>query len=134
MSVVRTYRIEPFNGAELVIQETYRERDFTQVEYEDFHKLVEDLTEVDQIAAARCQYRLDHHIPSHEETPGVVISGLYLNGSVRELNVRYKESCSGLYVVEEIRRYYGIFFSLHWRNMIACQRDNYGSLFDSVDD
>ena len=134
MSVIRTYRIEPFNGAELVIQETYCERLLTQAEYEDFHKLVEDLTDVDEIEAARSKYRLDHYIPAHEEIPSVVISGLYLDGHIREINARFKPGCTSLFDTSEIHRYFSIFDSRHWRNMIACQRDNYGSLFGSVDD
>lgn len=132
--MLRTYRIERAQGFEFVIQETYRNYTWTKEENDMFSNLIKNETDTSVIAEKRRQFIEDNQIPVHDHFPAVVVRGALVENKIVEISASYVPSVLYPEVQSEINKFYGIFDSRHWRNMIACQRDSYGSLFGSDND
>lgn len=152
MQVLRQYRIERANGLEFVVCEVYRPHTWTQTEYDawqqwkgdhqaddpgfsqdDFKSALKQFLDSELPDLANTFYGLRDMIPLYELLPSVVVRGLILDNKVAELYVSFDRASLYPEVQDEINRFFAI-FDKHWRNMIACQRDSYGSLFDSDND
>lgn len=132
--MLRQYRIERVQGIEFVVQETFRNYTWTKDEFDRFAKQVSAMDNVQDVELARAQFRIDNEIPVYEQFPCVVVRGAVADNRVVEFYASCDSVVNRPLFQSEIDRFFGVFDSKHWRNMIACQRDNYGSLFGSDND
>ena len=146
--MVRQYRIDRFNGMEILVCEVFRKHLFTQSEHDalvkyneehldapltdsDFRTIVnEELSKdgVDEFLGLRWP------IPLYDATPELILRGPVVENHLVSLQVEYVPSVLPPQVLDEVNRFYGVLDSRHWRSTITNQLERYGSLFESADD
>lgn len=146
--MVRQYRLERLQGLEVLVCEVYRLHTWTQSEYDayqswksaqpdlpdldqlDFKEVLED-----QLRSGKEQFfGLTDIIPLYDSFPAIVLRGIIVDNRIANLSADYVGSVLSTEVIEEIRSFYGVMDSKHWRNMVSCQVERYGSLFTSDND
>lgn len=146
--MVRQYRIDRFNGMEILVCEVYRKHLFTQAEHQALLKYNEEHPDAHLGCAefrlvvdeALAQEGVDEYaglrwpIPVYDTTPEVVLRGPVVENRIAQLQVEYLPSVLPVEVCDEVRRFYDVLEERHWRSMIANQIARYGSLFESEDD
>lgn len=152
--MIRQYRIDRFNGLEVLVCEVYRKHLLTQAEHEaylawkevqvkicpdsfaspaDFRSDLNDwLDEHSEDKAP--YYGLTEPIPVYDYLPAMVLRGVVVDNRIASLQVDYVASVISVEVVDAVNRFYGVLDSLHWRDMISHQIERYGSLFEPEDD
>lgn len=148
--MVRQYRIDRYNGLEVLVCECYRKHTWTQSEYDayvrwsdsipnvpccqdDFKSLLNDFLE-DPKNEGQTFFGLSVPIPVFDNCPCLVLRGIVVDNKAASLQVDYLSSMLPPEIIDEIGRFYGVFDSRHWRNMVSHQVEKYGSLFESEDD
>ena len=150
--MIRQYRIDRFNGLEVLVCECYRRHTWTQSEYEayirwrdsdqvlavnacqdDFKVLLNEFLD-DPENDGRSFFGLVEPIPLFDSFPCLVLRGAVVDNKLASLQADYVCSMLPPEIVDEIRRFYGVFDSRHWRNMVSSQVEKYGSLFGPEDD
>lgn len=146
--MVRQYRIDRFNGMDILVCEVFDKHLFTQAEHEalvkynedhldspltdaDFRVLVNDELSKDGIDQV---FGLRFPIPVYDSVPVVVLRGPVIDNRLVSLQVEYSSVVLPPVVFDEVRRFYNVLDSRHWRDAIDKQITAYGSLFESVDD
>lgn len=152
--MIRQYRIDRFNGLEVLVCEIFRRHLFTQAEYEAFFKWKEDQEKVrpNQVyldsdfkaglnewldaehSEGETFYGITEPIPVYDYVPYMVLRGVIVNNRVASLQVDHDVTALSPEILDAVNRFYGVFDSPHWRDMVAHQLERYGSLFASVDD
>lgn len=146
--MVRQYRIDRFNGMEILVCEVYRKHLFTQAEQQAFFTYNEEHkgSEVtnsefriivnEALAEEDCEEYagLRWPIPVYDSTPEIILRGPVVENRIASLQVEYLPSVLPPVIVDEVQRFYQVLDSRHWRNTIDNQLQRYGSLFESVDD
>lgn len=153
--MVRQYRIEPYNGVEFLVCECFRKHTWTQAENDAFFAYMEDekrkhpgipvleasfLNDLNDFLAGLRPgedsrfYGLDEPVPVYDTFPCVVLRCAVVDGRPASIQVDFLQSVMSPTVLDEINRLFGVFDSRHWRDMVAHQLANYGTLFSSSDD
>ena len=148
----RHYRIDRFNGMDLLVCEVFQKHTWSQNENDAFFQWKEEQekTRPDQLyLPADFKYELEEAlkredvkeyfglkepIPVFNWLPSIILRGPVFDNRIMSLQVEYDGSVLPPVIFEEIRRFYDVVDSLHWRNMIAHQVEDYGTLFTSPDD
>lgn len=152
--MVRQYRIDRFNGLEVLVCEIYRKHTYTQREYEAFHawKLEQEKIRPNEIYI-ESDFRSDFNewldsehseqdtffgisepIPTYDYQPHMVLRGVVVDNRIASLQVDYDGATLSPEVCDAVWKFYGVMDSPHWRNMVSHQIEKYGSLFASADD
>ena len=146
--MVRQYRIDRFNGMEILVCECYERHLFNQAEHQ---ALVEYNEEHLQDPVSNSEFRiivnealeqegvdsylgLKWPIPVYDSTPCVILRGPVIDNRIMSLQVEYIPSVGDATVCDEVRRFYMLMDSRHWRDTINHQLEKYGSLFEPEDD
>lgn len=146
--MVRQYRIDRFNGMEILVCECYERHLFSQAEH---NALVEYNEEHLQDSVSNSDFRiivnealaqegvdsylgLRYPIPVYDSTPCVILRGPVINNRIVSLQVEYLPSVGSATVCDEVWKFYQLMDSRHWRDTIAHQLEKYGLLFESQDD
>lgn len=148
--MIRQYRIERFQGMEVLVCECFRKHTWTQSEYEAFNKWSVSLPDLqsnmddfkvllnefleDPKNEGQSFFGLFEPIPLFDSYPCLVLRGVVVDNKVASLQVDYVSSMLPPEIIHEISEFYGVFDSRHWRNMVSTQVEKYGSLFGSTDD
>ena len=150
--MIRQYRIERFQGMEMLVCECFRKHTWTQVEFEAFRawcssssSSVPDPNQLDfkyaleeflklPANAGHSFFGLTDLIPLYDPLPCVILRGVVVDNRLASLQVDYTASMLPPEILHEISSFYGVFDSRHWRNMVSHQVEKYGSLFESEDD
>lgn len=149
--MIRQYRIDRFNGLEVLVCEIFRKHTFTQAEYEAFHawKLKQEATKPPMVYL-ECEFRADldewlqqEHdpkdtffgisdpVPVYDYQPHIVLRGVIVDNRIASLQVDYTASVLPPEVMDAVTKFYGVMDSRHWRDMVDHQHQKYGSLFES---
>lgn len=153
--MIRQYRIEHFNGLEMLVCEVFRKHTWTQSEYEawqlwkrdeakvrpnqvylqsDFRAdLVEFLSNLKPGEDSK-YYGLSEPIPVYDVFPHVVLRGVIVDNRIASLQVDYTGDMLPLEIQFEVKAFYEVMDSRHWRDTVAHQLEKYGTLFTSEDD
>lgn len=145
--MVRQYRLERMQGLEVLVCEIFRLHTWTQGEYDSYCKWKDSLKDYDsdsssQFVFKRCLetalndgesefFGLTDIIPLYDSFPAIVLRGIIVDNRIANLSADYNGSVLPIEVIEEIRAFYGLLDSKHWRNTVSCQIERYGSLFES---
>lgn len=146
--MVRQYRIDRFNGMEILVCECFERHLFTQFENEalfayneehkddpvgnsDFRSIVNEALAQE---GTDSYLGLKWPIPVYDSVPCVILRGPVMDNRIVSLQVEYVPSVLPPVVCDEIRRFYGLMDSRHWRDTINHQLERYGSLFEPEDD
>lgn len=146
--MVRQYRIDRFNGMEILVCEVYDRHLFTQSEHEalvvyneehlqdpvsnsDFRTIVNEALAQDGVDSF---LGLKWPIPVYDSTPCVILRGPVVDNRIVSLQAEYISSTSHVVVCDEIWKFYQLMDSRHWRDTINHQLERYGSLFEPTDD
>lgn len=146
--MVRQYRIDRFNGMEILVCEVYDRHLFTQAEHEalvayneehlqdpvsnaDFRAIVNEALAQEGVDS---YLGLKWSIPVYDSTPCVILRGPVIDNRIMSLQVEYVPSVGSATVCDEIRKFYDLMDSRHWRDTINHQLESYGSLFEPEDD
>lgn len=146
--MVRQYRIDRFNGMEILVCEVYNRHLFNQAEHEalvayneehlqdpvsnaDFRSIVNDALSQEGVDS---YLGLKWPIPVFDSTPCVILRGPVIDNRIMSLQVEYVPSVGSAIVCDEVRKFYDLMDSRHWRDTINHQLEKYGSLFESQDD
>lgn len=152
--MVRQYRIDRYNGLEVLVCECYRKHTWTQLEYDAFsawksdrektlppmiHLQSDFIIELNEwldeaVENNQTFFGLVEPIPVYDPYPAIVLRSVVVDNRPASLQVDYLQSVLSPEILEEVKRFYGVFDSRHWRNMVAHQVENYGTLFTSSDD
>lgn len=146
--MVRQYRIDRFNGMEILVCECFSRHIFSSLEqqafstYNDEHpgaevsqsefrvivneKLSED--GVEEFAGLR------YPIPLYGTIPDIILRGPVVDNRIVSLQVEYAAYVMHPSVCDEIWKFYQVMESRHWRDTIDHQIEAYGSLFATEDD
>lgn len=147
-SMVRQYRIERFNGMEILVCECYERHLFSQaehkalVEYNEEHLLKPVSNSEFRIIVneALAQHGVESYfglkwpIPVYDSTPCVILRGPVVDNRIASLQVEYIPSVGAATVYDEVLKFYQLMDSRHWRDAIDHQLEKYGSLFEPQDD
>lgn len=152
IAMIRQYRIDRFNGIEWLVCEVYFKHTWNKEENDAFAAFL-DASGGIHIGISKSEfsvlldewlskehapqdsfYGLVEPIPVVESIPHLVIRGAIVNNKVASLNVDYMDSVTPQVVMDSVSIFYAFVRSPHWRNAIATQISNYGSLFGSEDD
>lgn len=146
--MVRQYRIDRFNGMEILVCECYELHLFTQaehnalVQYNEEH-LQDPVSNSDFriiVNEALAQEGVDSYlglkwpIPVYDSIPCVILRGPVIDNRIASLQVEYIPSVGGATVYDEVCKFYHLMDSRHWRDTIDHQLEKYGSLFETPDD
>lgn len=150
--MIRQYRIDSFNGIEWLVCEVYFKHTWTKEENDAFSAFM-DAPDGIHVGISREEFRVlfnewlekEHSpqesfygllepIPVIEGVPHLVLRSAVVGNKLANLNVEYRDSVTPQVVMDAISRFYAFVRSPHWRNAIATQISNYGSLFGSEDD
>ena len=152
--MIRQYRIERFQGMEVLVCECFRKHTWTQQENdaflawkhdeelkrpnevylrEDFNRQLEDFLSL-SVGGSSVFYGLSESIPVLDNYTCLILSGAVVDNRLASLQVDYVASMLPPEILHEISFFYGVFDSRHWRNMVSLQVEKYGSLFGSEDD
>lgn len=146
--MVRQYRIDRFNGMEILVCEVFDRHLFTQAEHEalvlynedhldtplsnaEFRLYVNDELSkdgVDEVLGLRFP------IPVFDSVPVVILRGPVVDNRLVSLQVEFVRSVLPTMVEDEVRRFFQVLEGRHWRDMIDRQISAYGSLFESSGD
>lgn len=146
--MVRQYRIDRFNGMEILVCEVYDRHLFTQSEHEalvayneehlqdpvsnsDFRTIVNEALAQEGVDS---YLGLKWPIPVYDSTPCVILRGPVVDNRIVSLQAEYLPSLSHVVVCDEIWKFYQLMDSRHWRDTINHQLERYGSLFEPEDD
>lgn len=146
--MVRQYRIDRFNGMEILVCEVYSKHFFTQQEHEalvayneehlddpvsnsDFRIIVNEALAQEGVDS---YLGLKWPIPVFDSTPCLILRGPVVDNRIVSLQVEYVQSVLPPVITDEVSRFYQVLDSRHWRSMIDHQLEAYGSLFASQDD
>lgn len=146
--MVRQYRIDRFNGMEILVCEVFDRHLFTQAEHDAMVKYNEvhldsPLTNADFRMYVNDEFSKDgvHEvlglrfpIPVYDSVPVIVLRGPVIDNRLASLQVDYQAVALPVMVVDEVRRFYEVLESRHWRDAIDKQLTAYGSLFESLGD
>lgn len=152
--MVRQYRIDRFNGLEVLVCEIYRKHTYTQREYEAFHawKLEQEKIRPNEVyleSDFRSEfnewldsehpeqdtfYGISEPIPTYDYQPHMVLRGVIVDNRIASLQVDYDGATLSPEVVDAVQKFYNVLDSRHWRDMVSHQIEKYGSLFASADD
>lgn len=152
--MVRQYRIDRYNGLEVLVCECYRKHTWTQMENDAFqswkvereknlpamiHVQTDFVNELNEWLDEEHEKNETFHglvdpIPVYDSFPAIVLRSVVVDNRPASLQVDYLQSVLSPEILEEVKRFFGIFDSRHWRNMVAHQIENYGTLFKSFDD
>lgn len=146
--MVRQYRIDRFNGMEILVCECYQRHLFTQAEHDALVKYNEEHLKAPVsnsefriiVNEALAQEGVDSYlglkwpIPSFDSTPCVVLRGPVIDNHIASLQVEYLPSVGSGTVCDEVWKFYQFMDSRYWRNTIDHQLERYGSLFEPQDD
>ena len=160
--MIRQYRIDRYNGQEILVCEVFRKHTFTQVEQDALFKFREYEREIradKEFSASvydfRCAlsdflenpenydkdgklfrtfYGLSEPVAIYDSLPSIVLRGVVYQNRIASLAVEYQQSVLSPEVVDEVGRFYAILDSRYWRDMVSKQIDGYGSLFEPSDD
>lgn len=155
--MIRQYRLDRFNGQEILVCEVYRRHTFTQLEQDALFKFREREREVREdpnysasVYDFRCAlsdflerpeiydsdgkllctfFGLSEPISVYDSLPAIILRGVVYQNRIASLAVDYQQSVLSPEVVDEINRLYAVLDSRHWRDMVSKQIDTYGSLF-----
>lgn len=147
--MIRQYRIDRYNGLEVLVCDVYRKHTWTQSEYEAFHawKLDEEKKRPNEVylvsdfrsafeewlkgdlSSQETFYGLRDPISVYDNYPHIVLRGVIVENRIASLQVDYVSSVLPPEVLDEVNRFYGVLDSCHWRDMIDHQLQRYGSLF-----
>lgn len=155
--MIRQYRIDRFNGQEILVCEVYRRHTFTQLEQDALFKFREREREIRQdpnysasVYDFRCAlsdflehpenydadgkllrtfFGLSEPIVVYDSLPAIILRGVVYQNRIASLAVEYQQSVLSPEVIDEITRLYAVLDSRHWRDMVSRQIDTYGSLF-----
>lgn len=150
--MIRQYRIDRFNGIEWLVCEIFFKHIWNKEESDafavfldapggihngisksEFRVLLDEWLSKEH-APQDSFYGLVEPIPVVESIPHLVIRGAIVNNKVASLNVDYMDSVTPLVVMDSVSHFYEFVRSPHWRNAIATQISNYGSLFGTEND
>lgn len=147
--MIRQYRIDRFNGLEVLVCEVYRKHTWNQFEYEAFQawKQHRDIAfEMSDFVYELNEWLEKEHdskdtffglvepIPVYDLYPAIVLRGVVVDNRIVSLQVDYVSSVLYPEIYHEVNEFYGVMDSRHWRDMVAHQLQRYGSLFESADD
>lgn len=146
--MLRQYRLDRYNGLEILVCEVFHRHTWTQAEFEAFQRYSEVSHDVNrsEFALALDVWLNEEHdsedsffglvepIPLYDPFPAIVLRGVVVDNRPASLQVDYIGSVLSPEIVDEVNRFYGVFDSRHWRNMVSHQLTKYGSLFDSDND
>lgn len=153
--MIRQYRIERFQGMEVLVCECFRKHTWTQSENdafiawkhdeelrrpnqvylrEDFNRQLDDFLAGQTFSDSSSFYGLFEPIPVFDSYPCLILRGVVAGNKLASLQVDYVSSMLPPEILHEISEFYGVFDSRHWRNMVSIQVEKYGSLFGSEDD
>lgn len=150
----RHYRIDRFNGMELLVCEVFTKHTWSQAENDAFFHWKEDkfpnrelsqelnlrylfLADLDDVLNDESRkdfYGLTGPIPVYNFLASLILRGPVFDNRIMSLQVEYDGTVLPPVVCEEIRRFYEVLDSPHWRDMISHQVEQYGTLFGSKDD
>lgn len=152
--MVKQYRIDRFNGLEVLVCEIYRKHLYTQREYEAFHawKLEQEKIRPNEVyldsdfrsdlndwleaehSDQESFFGLTDPMPTYDYQPHMVLRGVIVDNRIASLQVDYDGATLSPEVVDAVQKFYNVLDSRHWRDMVSHQIERYGSLFASVDD
>lgn len=160
--MVRQYRIDHFNGQEILVCEVFRRHTFTQSEQDALFKFRERERQIRRdpefsasIYDFRCAlsdflenpenydengkllstfFGLSEPVAVYDSLPAIIIRGVVYQNRIASLAVDYQQSVLSPEVVDEVNRFYNVLDSCHWRDMVSRQIDSYGSLFEPSND
>lgn len=147
--MVRQYRIDRFNGLEVLVCEIYRKHLYSQREYEAFHawKLEQEKVRPNEVyldsdfrsdlnewldsehSEQDTFFGLSDAIPTYDYHPHMVLRGVIVDNRIASLQVDYDGATLSPEVVDAVQKFYGVLDSRHWRDMVSHQIERYGSLF-----
>lgn len=148
--MIRQFRIDRFNGLEFLVCEVYFKHTWTQSESDAFQRFLADdsvsgyLTRDDfrilldewldkEHSPGDSFFGLSEPIPVIETLPHLVLRGVVVSNRIASLQVDYLDSVTPLVVIDCVSKFYEFVRSPHWRNTIATNISNYGSLFGTED-
>lgn len=149
--MVRQYRIDRFNGMEILVCEVYRKHTWSQSEFEAWqawkldHKDVPDSRsqsefrlDLDDFLCEHSEdgsrfYGLSFPIPVYDHFPAIVLRGAVVDNRIVSLQVDYNSAVLSPEIYDAVVKFYGVVESRHWRDMVAHQIERYGTLFESED-
>lgn len=148
--MVRQYRIERLQGAEVLVCEVYDRYLWTHEQYNAFEAWLEEhrkeykhcptyadfstlLNEWCDIEHGEDEtfYGLREPIPVLNPYPSVVLRGIVVDNRFVELHMSFLPSVTIGVMEDEFHRFSSFLQSPHWRNTVARQIQDYGSLFTS---
>lgn len=152
--MVRQYRIDRFNGLEVLVCECYDKHllssreseavsswmsDNPDRKYSDFVEALLDFIEDpgnydDDHKLASSFYGLYEPIPSYDCVPCVTMRGVIVNNRVSSLQVDFAPGITVNVIEYEIDLFLRFPMNVHWRNTVSHQIERYGSLFGSDND
>lgn len=153
--MIRQYRLERFNGVEMLVSEVFRKHTWTQVEYKAWQewKQHEEEARPGQVylqsdfradlnaflaslkpGEDSIYYGLSEPIPVYDVFPHVVLRGVVVDNRIASLQVDYSADMLPVEIQSEIRIFYQVMDSRHWRDTVSHQIEKYGTLFTSQDD
>lgn len=149
--MVRQYRIERIQGMEFLVCEVFDRYFWNQGQYEAFQAWSKTLPE--GCKASYSDFRIELNewcdqehdendtffglkepIPAISPIPCIVMRGLIINQVLRSFQIETSESVTSLFLEDEFHRFVRFTSNPHWRNTVAHQLEQYGSLFTSQDD
>ena len=148
--MIRQWRIDRFNGIEFLVCEVYFKHTWTQSEVDAFQRYLADgnvsgyqtredfRVLLDEWLGKEHDkpdtfYGLSEPIPAIETVPHLVIRGAVISNRIASLQADYMDSVTPLVVMDCIGKFYEFVRSPHWRNTLATNISNYGSLFGTQD-
>lgn len=153
--MIRQYRLERFNGVEMLVSEVFRKHTWTQSEYKAWRDWIDHEEkvrpgEVHPQSAFRADlndflsslkpgedtkyYGLSEPIPVYDVFPHVILRGVVVADRIASLQVEYTADMLPCEIQSEIRTFYEVMDSRHWRDTVSHQIEKYGTLFTSPDD
>lgn len=149
----RHYRIDRFNGMDLLVCEMFTKNTWSQVENDAFFEWKEEwracgspedvltqsqfCSELEKTLSEGPRkdfYGLKFPIPIFNYLPSLILRGPVIDNRIVSIQVEYDGTVLPPVVCEEIRRFFEVVESPHWRNMISHQVEQYGMLFTSDND
>lgn len=151
--MVRQYRIERLQGVEVLVCEVYDRYLWSRFETEAYEKWrLEHGHEFDKpVVPADFKVHLDEWcdmehgenetfyglrepIPSINPYPSIVLRGVIVDNRFVEIHLSFVPSVTVGFYEDEFQRFSRFLRSPHWRNTVAYQLQQYGSLFTPDDD
>ena len=146
--MIRQYRIERVQGMEFLVCEVFDRYFWNQGQYEawklwrdqggegtyaDFRVLLNEWCEQDHDEKDTF-FGLKEPIPAISPIPCIVMRGLIVNQVLRSFQIETSEAVTSLLLEEEFHGFVRFTSNPHWRNTVAHQLEQYGTLFTSQDD